>query len=140
MSPPPELVVIPAVQVFGALATDQIWRSRNAVIFEGAKIDMKKIQTQLLCRFEEHLASRNLVITREHTVRTERCIRPEKGVIKINCNAAVSQNRPYVAIVARDWRVTLVFAISKRVETIIPLQSEAEAIYWATQQALKLDT
>lgn len=45
--PPPELVVIPqekvALQVFGALAIDQIWRSRNAVIFEGAKIDMKII-------------------------------------------------------------------------------------------------
>ncbi|KAL0000946.1 hypothetical protein SO802_014727, partial [Lithocarpus litseifolius] len=93
-----------ALQVFGALAIDQSWRSRNAVIFEEAKIDMKIIQTQLLCRFEEHLASKNLVITREHTLRNERWIRPEQGVIKISCNAAVNQNRSYV--VARDWRVT----------------------------------
>ena len=46
-----------------------------------------------------------------------------------------------MAIAARNWRWrgVLVFAMTKRVETIIPLQSEAEAIYWATQQALKLD-
>ena len=86
------------------------------------------------------LFSRNLVITREHAMRNARWTRPEQRVIKLNCDAAVNQNRPYVAIVARDWRVTLVFAMSKRVETIIPLQADAEAINWATQQALKLDT
>ena len=47
-----------------------------------------------------------------------------------------------MAIVARNWRGILVFAMTKRVETnqtIIPLRAEAETINWATQRALKLD-
>ena len=46
-----------------------------------------------------------------------------------------------MAIAARNWRWrgVLVFAMTKRVETIIPLQAEAETINWATQRALKLD-
>ena len=85
------------------------------------------------------LFSRNLVITREHAMRNARWTRPEQRVIKINCDAAVNQNKSYVAIVAREWGGTLVCPMSKRVEIIIPLQAEAEAINWATQQALKLD-
>ena len=42
-----------------------------------------------------------------------------------------------MAIVARNWRGILVFAMTKWVETIIPLQAEAETINWATQRALK---
>ena len=44
-----------------------------------------------------------------------------------------------MAIVTRNWRWrgVLVFAMTKRVETIIPPQAEAETINWATQRALK---
>ena len=39
------------------------------------------------------LFSRNLVITREHAMRNARRTIPEQRVIKINCDAAVNQNK-----------------------------------------------
>lgn len=127
-------------QIFGALVIDQIWRTRNAVLFEKAVVDMDRIQMELMGRYKEHLASAVPATTREPLKRTVAWTPPLHGAIKINCDAAVSQNISYVAIVARDWRGKMVFAMTKRVETTIPVQAEAEAINWATQQALCLGT
>ena len=55
----------------------------------------------------------------------------------MNCDSAIGENNSYIAIVARDWRGALVFALSKRVETNVPVQVEAEAINWATQLAVE---
>lgn len=56
---------------------------------------------------------------------------------KVICNAAIGNSWSYVAIVAWDWRGTLVFALSKKVETaIILVQAEMEAINWATLQVV----
>ncbi|KAK7852129.1 hypothetical protein CFP56_040114 [Quercus suber] len=57
---------------------------------------------------------------------------PEQGAIKINCDTAVGLNHSFIAIVARDWRGDLIFSLSNRVETNLPLQVEAEAINLAT--------
>ena len=58
------------------------------------------------------------------------------GVIKINCNAAVGRRFSSIVVVAHDWRGNMVFAFSRKVNTIIPLQAEAEAILWAGQLAV----
>lgn len=44
-----------------------------------------------------------------------------------------------IASVARDWRGELVFACSKRVNTIFPLQAEAEVIKWALTLVANLE-
>ena len=44
-----------------------------------------------------------------------------------------------ISSIARDWRGELVFACSKRVNTILPLQAEAEAIKWALTLAANLE-
>ena len=62
--------------------------------------------------------------------------RPEYGPIKVNCDTAMGENNSYIAIVARDWRGAIVFTLSKRVETTVLVQAEAEAINWATQLAV----
>uniref|UniRef100_A0A7N2RE27 RNase H type-1 domain-containing protein n=1 Tax=Quercus lobata TaxID=97700 RepID=A0A7N2RE27_QUELO len=69
--------------------------------------------------------------------RNAKWTRPEYGPIKVNCDSAIGENNSYIAIVARDWRGALVFALSKRVETNVPVQVEAEAINWATQLAVE---
>ncbi len=46
---------------------------------------------------------------------------PTLGFIKINCDAAVGKDFSSIAVVARDWRGTVVLARSKMVNTIIPL-------------------
>jgi hypothetical protein len=60
---------------------------------------------------------------------------PEQEFIKINCDAAVGSRFSSIAVVARDWQGNLVFAFSKKVNTIIPLQVEAKALFWAGQLA-----
>ena len=41
-------------------------------------------------------------------------------------------DQSFIAIVARDWRGDLIFSMSKRVETNLPIQVEAEAINLVT--------
>lgn len=59
--------------------------------------------------------------------------KPEKGVIKINCNAVVSTTRSVIATVARDWRGSLVFTLTKIVEIIVlyskgHIESDAKSV------------
>ena len=56
---------------------------------------------------------------------------PDGGTIKINVDAACNSESSSIAAVARNWRGDVVFACSKRVNTTLPLQAEAEAIIWA---------
>ena len=57
-------------------------------------------------------------------------------MLKLNCDAAVGDLSSCIAVVARDWRGMLVFAISKKVNTNIPVQVEAYAILLAAHIAL----
>uniref|UniRef100_A0A2N9HH70 Reverse transcriptase zinc-binding domain-containing protein n=1 Tax=Fagus sylvatica TaxID=28930 RepID=A0A2N9HH70_FAGSY len=61
---------------------------------------------------------------------------PHDGVFKINCDAAVGHQFSSITAVARDWRGNMVFAFTRKVNTIIPLQVEVEAIIWAGHLAI----
>ena len=50
----------------------------------------------------------------------------------INCDAAIEKNYSVITA-ARDWRGGLVFALSKKANTNVPLQAEAEALLWFVQ-------
>uniref|UniRef100_A0A2N9IIA7 Reverse transcriptase zinc-binding domain-containing protein n=1 Tax=Fagus sylvatica TaxID=28930 RepID=A0A2N9IIA7_FAGSY len=54
--------------------------------------------------------------------------RPRQGCIKFNWDAAIGKTCSCIAVVARDWRGEVVLAISKKTNTTIPLQAEAEAL------------
>ena len=60
---------------------------------------------------------------------------PEQEFIKINCDVVVRSRFSSIVVVVRDWRENLVFTFSKKVNTIISLQVEAEALLWAGQLA-----
>ena len=55
--------------------------------------------------------------------------------MKINCNATIGKDYSVFATVARDWRGALVFALSKKANTNVPLQAEVEALLWSVQLA-----
>ena len=54
-------------------------------------------------------------------------------------DADVGPHCSSIASVARDWRWELIFACSKRMNTILSLQAEAEAIKWALTLAANLE-
>lgn len=72
-------------------------------------------------------------------VKTKGSTKPDRNSIKINIVASCNFESSSIAAVARDWRGELVFACSKRVNTTLPLQAEAEAINRAVNLALNLD-
>jgi ribonuclease HI len=65
-------------------------------------------------------------------------IHPIPEYIKFNTDAAVGLSSSSIAVVARNWRGEVVLALSKRVNTTIPLQAEAEALLWADHIAAEL--
>uniref|UniRef100_A0A2N9F3J3 RNase H type-1 domain-containing protein n=1 Tax=Fagus sylvatica TaxID=28930 RepID=A0A2N9F3J3_FAGSY len=56
---------------------------------------------------------------------------PNQGSLKINCHVAVGRSCAFIAVVVRNWRGSMVFALSKKVNTNVLVQAEAEAILWA---------
>ena len=83
----------------------------------------------------EHWWPKVPVLTCVPTRSSARCCCPSQGMLKLNCDAVVGDLSSCIAIVARDWRGMLVFAISKKVNTNIPVQAEPNAILLATHIA-----
>ena len=63
--------------------------------------------------------------------------RTGQRLIKLNCDGAVGPNHAAIVVVARDWRGSLVFSLSKKVYyTNIPIQAEAKALRWSVYLAM----
>ena len=86
--------------------------------------------------FLEHWQSKVPMLTSVPARNNARWCCPNQGMLKLNCDAAVGDLSSCIAVVARDWRGMLVFAISKKVNTNIPIQAEANAILLAAHIAL----
>ena len=118
--------------LFGALVLEQLCFARNQVVHKGIKFSPNKELQIILKKINEHL----VVLTDVPLVSPRPFVyswnKPEQGAVKINCDAAVGLDHSFIATMARDWRGDLIFSLSKRVETNLPLQAEAEAIILAT--------
>uniref|UniRef100_A0A2N9F9G4 RNase H type-1 domain-containing protein n=1 Tax=Fagus sylvatica TaxID=28930 RepID=A0A2N9F9G4_FAGSY len=82
--------------------------------------------------FHFHLASKVLISPcPPPSVLVQKWSLPAEGWVKINVDAALGDSHSSLAMVVRDWRGTGVLAISRKANTSIPLQAEAEALLWA---------
>ncbi|XP_075636485.1 uncharacterized protein LOC142608673 [Castanea sativa] len=114
--------------IFGALTLDMIWRWRNKVVNERSLPLEGQVIRSLQKLFLEHWWPKVPVLTRVPTRSSARWCCPNQGMLKLNCDAAVGDLSSCIAIVTRDWRGKLVFAVYKKVDTNIPVQAEANAI------------
>jgi hypothetical protein len=121
----------------GVLILDLLWKARNNKVHGESFLEARKLMLDFGRVWSEHSAihkSPGLNNGVDHeAIKWEQ---PNDGVFKINCNVVAGLNFSSIAVVARDWRGNLVFAFSKKVNTIIPLQAEAEAIVWAGHLAI----
>ena len=125
--------------LFGALLCDLIWRLRNEALFKGRVASYKDLKAKIVRLSAEHCKVRSAPQIRGNSVQAK-WVKPEYGSIKLNVDAAVGAYHSVVVVIARDWRGELVFACSKKVNTTLPLQVEAEAILWAMQLAEPLNS
>jgi hypothetical protein len=118
----------------GALIIDLIWNARNHKVHEDGDVEAES----LMLDFDKNRRDHRIVFFKSVPL-DKLCLeyirweRQKVGVIKINCDAAVGRRFSSIVAVARDWRGNMVFAFFRKVNTIIPLQAEAEAILWAGQ-------
>uniref|UniRef100_A0A2N9I2Q1 CCHC-type domain-containing protein n=1 Tax=Fagus sylvatica TaxID=28930 RepID=A0A2N9I2Q1_FAGSY len=122
--------------LLGAIILDVIWKSRNLKVHENKVIEVGRALRSIQASFCEHGLGHSKPNVSNSSVFVTRWEKPGRGVIKLNFDAAIGMDFSYVAVVARDWRGELVFALSKKAKTIIPLQAEMEAIWWSMQLAL----
>ena len=118
---------------------DFVWSLRNKVVREDYKLSMEELGRGVMRKFREHwmIMSQDSSCSSSPSSEDTHWVRPDNGVIKLNFDAAIGLNDSAVAVVARNWRGRLVFAVSSRVDTNIPVQAEAEAIRLAAITALK---
>ena len=87
--------------LFGALVLENLWFARNQAIHKGSKFSPnKEIQVVLKKIFEHRVALTDVPLVLPRPFYS--WIRPEQGVVKINCDAAVGLDHSFIAIVARD--------------------------------------
>jgi hypothetical protein len=120
----------------GAIILDQIWKARNLKVHKDCNVVMVQIMKNYhLLKFEHGTTSiRSSGVPTSSSGQVSWSLL-EQEFIKLNCDAAVGSRFSSIAVVARDWRGNLVFAFTKKVNTIIPLQVEAEGLLWAGQLA-----
>uniref|UniRef100_A0A2N9G7C7 Reverse transcriptase domain-containing protein n=1 Tax=Fagus sylvatica TaxID=28930 RepID=A0A2N9G7C7_FAGSY len=124
----------------GTLILDLVWKARNSKVYDEGTVEVGEIMNNFRRLWSDHCSILRASGTSSSLSNgNEGWVRPNFGIIKINCDAAVGPRFSSIAVVARDWRGKLVFAFSKKVETILPLQAEAEAIIWAGQLAIAHD-
>ena len=121
----------------GALILVLSWKARNNKLHGEGFLEVGKLMLDFGKVWREHSAIHKTpginngadhgTVTWEH---------PHDGVFKINCNAIVGHHFSSITAVALDWRGNLVFAFTRKVNTIIPLQVEVEAIIWAGHLAI----
>ncbi len=95
----------------------------------------KKFLKNVSVLVSEHRDWKLIQVDLPHTKIISPWLVPLPRTLKFNCDAAVGLSYSSIAVVARDWRGKVVLALSKKVNTTIPLQVEAEAILWATSIA-----
>ena len=114
--------------LYGALILYQISRSRNALVHERKFLEMDEVVRVLKSSCKEHLVGRLYPLISVYHSSITRWIKPLQRCFKINVDVAVGPSSSVIAAIARDWRGTVVFAQSKKVNTSIPLQAEAKAL------------
>jgi hypothetical protein len=60
---------------------------------------------------------------------------PPYGWLKFNRDATLGLSSSALGVIARDWRGTVVLAMTLKAHTTIPLQAEADTIFWASHLA-----
>ena len=122
--------------LFGALLLNNIWKLRNQIVFERKDPSSEALLRILSTSLLEHWNARK---TKNPPYNNRSiCVwsKPTCGQIKLNCDAALGSNHAAIAVVARDWRGSLVFSLSKMVYTNVPVQAEAEALRWSVYLAM----
>ena len=122
--------------LFGAILYDVIWKQRNLSLLEGVA---ELLSSRISKLFLEHKSARLFVSSQAVLALSHQWTPPPISSIKINVDVTVGPHCSSIAPITRDWRGRLVFACSKRVNTILLLQVEAEAIKWALTLAANLE-
>ena len=122
----------------GAVICDVVWKIRNQVLFEGVSPNLDGTLLKISSSVAEFRKVLDILLGSSRNRIHSTWSNPGGDTIKINLDAACNSESSSIAAVARNWRGDVVFACSKRVNTTLPLQAEAEAIIWALNLAANL--
>ena len=132
LSPPANIqdsIVKEELILFGAPVMKQLWFARNQLIHEGKEFCSVKSLQVVRNKFQELRFAFSSVSSVNPRRVNVNWVRPKQGSIKINCDAAEGSNHSFIALVSRNWRGDLVFALSKRVlskQRLRPLNGRVE--------------
>ena len=138
MEPPPTLCQVQdmwLVSLNMAFTLEEIWCTRNAVIHLKGTIDLQASISRVWTKLNE---CAKVFFIPQAPLAEQPVVHwspPPLGYIKLNVDAAISQNNSALAVIARDAHGFVLKAWSKILPKKSPLSAETEAILWALQLA-----
>lgn len=82
-------------------------------LFDKVEMNIQKSLWQIRSRMKEYMRTVPESSLSIPKLRDVKWSSPPEGALKINCDTAIGQDKAYLAIVARDWRGTLVLLCPK---------------------------
>ena len=82
-------------------------------LFDKVEMNIQKSLWQIRSRMKEYMRTVPESSLSIPKLRDVKWSSPPDGALKINCDTAIDQDKAYLAIVARDWRGTLVLLCPK---------------------------
>ena len=97
------------------LILNLLWKARNSKVYDERFVEIGGTMNSFRSLWRDHSSILKVPGTISHiSLGAKGWTRPKCGVIKINCDAVVGSRFSSIAVVARDWRGKLVFALSKK--------------------------
>ena len=118
-----------------ALTLEEIWCTRNAIIHLEGTIDLQASISRIGTKLNE---CAKVFFIPQAPLAEQPVVHwspPPLGYIKLNVDAAISQNNSALAVITRDAHGFVLKAWSKILPKRSPLSAETETILWALQLA-----
>lgn len=116
---------------------DEIWKTRNHILFQEGKADLAKAKLNVVARFSEISKVYSPIIHLSSNPFSTSWFPPPPDCIKINVDAALNSSKFALAVVARNHHRDVPFMWGKQHHLRTPSQAEASALQWVVQLAIQ---
>ena len=120
-----------------AFPLEEIWHTRNEVLHLACPADINAACLRINSKFKEYSRILSPCETPHLSKDSVKWAPPPPGTVKLNVDAAISQSKAALAVIARNESGVVLKVWAKSIPLCFPLLAEIKAIQWALKIAIR---